>query len=69
MPKLKTHKGAARRMQFSGSGKLMRTRQMKSHLRRNKSGRTAGELDEMFVVAKSDVKRLSRLLPYGKKFR
>ena len=66
MPKLKTHKGAARRMQYSGSGKLMRTRQMKSHLRRNKSSRTAGALDEMLVVAKSDVKRLRRLLPYAK---
>jgi large subunit ribosomal protein L35 len=69
MPKLKTHKGAARRMQYSGSGKLMRTRQMKSHLRRNKSKRTAGELDEMFVVAAADLPRLRRLVPYGKKFR
>ena len=46
MPKLKTHKGTARRMRYSGAGKLMRTRQMKSHLRRNKSKRTAGELDK-----------------------
>jgi len=47
----------------------MRTRQMKSHLRRNKSKRTAGELDEMFVVAAADMPRLRRLVPYGKKFR
>ena len=67
MPKLKTHKGAARRMQYSGSGKLMRTRQGKSHLRRNKSKRAAGEFDEMFVVAKADLPRLRRLLPYAKK--
>jgi large subunit ribosomal protein L35 len=53
-------------MQYSGSGKLMRTRQMKSHLRRNKSKRTVGELDEMFVVAKVDLPRLRRLLPYAK---
>jgi large subunit ribosomal protein L35 len=69
MPKLKTHKGTARRMRYSGAGKLMRTRQMKSHLRRNKSKRTAGELDEMFVVAAADMPRLRRLVPYGKKFR
>jgi large subunit ribosomal protein L35 len=69
MPKLKTHKGTARRMRYSGSGKLMRTRQMKSHLRRNKSKRTAGELDEMFVVAAPDMPRLRRLVPYGKKYR
>jgi|SwirhisoilCB2_FD_contig_41_3599788_length_398_multi_2_in_0_out_0_1 large subunit ribosomal protein L35 len=66
MPKLKTHKGAARRMKYSGSGKLMRTRQGKSHLRRNKSKRAAREFDEMFVVAKADLPRLRRLLPYAK---
>ena len=66
MPKLKTHKGTARRMQFSGSGKLMRTRQGKSHLRRNRSKRAARDYDEMFVVAKSDVSRLKRLMPYAK---
>ena len=67
MPKLKTHKGAARRMKYSGSGKLMRTRQGKSHLRRNKSKRAAGEFDEMFVVSRADLPRLRRLLPYAKK--
>jgi large subunit ribosomal protein L35 len=68
MPKLKTHKATARRMQVSGSGKILRTRCGKSHLRRNKSKRAAGEFDEMFVVAKPDLPRLQRLLPYGKKF-
>jgi len=66
MPKLKTHKGTARRMQYSGTGKLMRTRQGKSHLRRNRSKRAAREYDEMFVVSKADVKRLRRLVPYAK---
>ncbi len=66
MPKLKTHKGTARRMQFSGSGKLMRTRQGKSHLRRNRSKRAARDYDEMFVVSKADVPRLKRLMPYAK---
>jgi len=66
MPKMKTHKGTARRMQLSGSGKLMRTRQGKSHLRRNRSKRAAREYDEMFVVSKADVKRLRRLVPYAK---
>ncbi|MCC7104410.1 MAG: 50S ribosomal protein L35 [Chloroflexi bacterium] len=66
MPKLKTHKATARRFQLSGSGKLMRTRHGKSHLRRNKSARTKREYDEMFVVDKADRKRLMRLLPYAK---
>ena len=65
VPKVKTHKGAAKRFQFSGSGKVMRTRHMKSHLRRNKSARTKREFDEMLVVARSDSKRIARLIPYG----
>ena len=65
VPKVKTHKGAAKRFQFSGSGKLMRTRHMKSHLRRNKSKRARGEFDEMLVVSLADRKRIARLLPYG----
>ena len=65
MPKLKTHKATARRMQVSGSGKLMRTRQGKSHLRRNKSKRAVRDYDEMFVLAKADVKRVKKLMPYA----
>ena len=66
MPKLKTHKATARRFQVSGSGKLMRTRQGKSHLRRNRSKRVKREYDEMFVVSKADVSRVRKLIPYAK---
>ena len=34
MPKLKTHKNAAKRFEFTGTGKMLRTKQMGSHLRR-----------------------------------
>ena len=44
----------------------MRTRQGKSHLRRNRSKRAGRDYDEMFVVSKADVKRLRRLVPYAK---
>lgn len=66
MPKAKTHKATARRIQVSGSGKLMRTRQGKSHLRRNRSARVTREYDEMFVLAPADVKRVRKLLPHAK---
>lgn len=66
MPKIKTHKGAAKRFQFSGSGKLMRTHHQKSHLRRNKAKRTLRALDDMHVVAVyADAKRIAQLIPYG----
>jgi ribosomal protein L35 len=45
----------------------MRTRQGKSHLRRNTSKRAARDFDEMFVVSRADLPRLKRLLPYAKK--
>ena len=64
MPKLKTHKAAARRFEYTGSGKLVRTRHGKSHLRRNRSKRTAREYDEMMPVAPGDLPRIRRLLPY-----
>jgi large subunit ribosomal protein L35 len=66
MPKLKTHKATARRMQVTGSGKLMRTRNGKSHLRRNRSKRAAREYDEMVLVAAVDAPRIRRLIPYAK---
>ncbi len=67
MPKLKTHKGAASRFHITGSGKLLRTKGMKSHLRRNKSKRVKQQFDEMIPVSDSDTKRLKRLIPYGVK--
>ncbi len=66
MPKLKTHKATSRRMQYSGSGKLLRTRQGKSHLRRNKSPRAIRDYDEMVSVANVDQARIRRLMPYAK---
>ena len=65
MPKIKTHKGAQNRFRLTGNGKLMRMKGLKSHLRRNKSKRARRQFDEMILVAKVDVKRLSRLIPYG----
>jgi large subunit ribosomal protein L35 len=65
MPKMKTHKGAASRFHLTGSGKLMRTRGPKSHLRRNKSARARRDFDEMIAVDPADVKRMKKLLPYG----
>ena len=66
MPKLKTHKGAKSRFHITGSGKLLRTKGMKSHLRRKKTKRTKGLFDEMIAVHPADKKKIKRLMPYGK---
>ena len=65
MPKLKTHKGAKSRFHITGSGKLMRTKGGKSHLRRNTSKRTKRTFqDNVPVEGKGIIKRVKRLAPY-----
>ena len=65
MPKLKTHKGVKGRFHITGSGKLMRTKGGKSHLRRRKAKRTKRLYDETIAVSSVDRARVKRLLPYG----
>jgi large subunit ribosomal protein L35 len=67
--KLKTHKATSKRFRVTGSGKLVRTKGGKGHLRRNRSKRAKGMLDEMVPVkGKGFQKRVKRLAPYiGKK--
>ena len=48
--KLKTHKGTAKRFRVTGSGKLVRTKIGKSHLRRKKSARAKALYSEMIEV-------------------
>jgi large subunit ribosomal protein L35 len=67
MPKIKTHKGAQSRFHITGSGKLVRTKGGKSHLRRRRSKRAKRLYDEMISVNSVDRTRIKRLLPYGVK--
>ncbi len=67
MPKLKTHKGAKSRFHITGSGKIMRVKGGKSHLRRKKPARTKRLYDETIPVQPQDRAKIKRLLPYGLK--
>ena len=63
--KNKTHKGTSKRFRLTGSGKLMRTKGGKSHLRRRTSKRTKRLLDDMLPVkGRGITKRVQRLAPY-----
>jgi len=65
VPKIKTHKATAKRFSYTGSGKLMRTKIGKSHLRRMKSKRVRRMFDEMHeVTALPARRRVRRLAPY-----
>ncbi|MFA5438339.1 50S ribosomal protein L35 [Dehalococcoides sp.] len=65
MPKMKPRKTAAKRFHVTGTGKIMRSKGMKSHLRRNKSARVLRQFDEMSQVAGVDRARIQKLIPYG----
>ncbi len=68
MPKIKTHKATAKRFKYTGSGKLMRTKIGKSHLRRKKSKRVKRMFDEMHeVTAPGAKRRVRKLAPYLRK--
>jgi large subunit ribosomal protein L35 len=68
--KLKTYKAAAKRFRVTGSGKIVRTKGGKSHLRRRKSKRSKQLFSRMLVVENSgDIKRIKRLAPYLKKYK
>ena len=68
--KLKTHKATSKRFRLTGSGKLVRTKGGKSHLRRRTSKRTKVLLSETIPVEGSGIiKRVKKLAPYMAKNR
>jgi len=63
--KIKTHKATSKRFRLTGSGKLMRTKIGKSHLRRHTPKRTKRLFMEMIPVeGEKIIKRVKRLAPY-----
>jgi large subunit ribosomal protein L35 len=61
MPKNKTHKGTAKRIRVTGSGKLRREQAGRRHLLEKKTSRLTRRLEGTESVAKADVKRINRL--------
>jgi len=63
--KLKTHRATAKRFKVTGSGKLIRTKGGKGHLRRNTSKRSKALFSKgVEVKTKGIMKRIKRLAPY-----
>jgi len=65
MPKMKTHRGAAKRVKKTGTGKLKRMRAYKSHILTKKTTKRKRRLRQPDLVSKGDAKRINKLLPYG----
>jgi large subunit ribosomal protein L35 len=64
MPKMKTHKGAAKRFRITGTGKLKRAHAFRSHILTKKSSKTKRHLRKAGYVSKSQLKVMKKLLPY-----
>jgi len=62
MPKIKTHKGAAKRFKITGSGKILRAKAYKSHILTKKSAKRKRRLGNVEEVSLSDKKKVRRLL-------
>ncbi len=65
LPKIKTHRGAAKRFKRTGSGKFLRRKGYKSHLLAKKTARRKRVLGNPVVLDPSNKKNVKRLLPYG----
>ncbi|BCB96873.1 50S ribosomal protein L35 [Dissulfurispira thermophila] len=64
MPKLKTHRGAAKRFKVTGSGKIKRYRAYKSHLLTGKSAKRMRNLRQSSLVPEVQYDNIKKLLPY-----
>ncbi|ABW19515.1 50S ribosomal protein L35 [Alkaliphilus sp. MSJ-5] len=64
MPKMKTHRGAAKRFKKTGTGKIKRSKAYTSHILTKKSPKRKRKLRKAGIVFKGDQRRIAQLLPY-----
>ncbi len=62
MPKMKTDKGAAKRVKITGTGRLRRGHAMRSHLFEKKPSKRTRRLGREADFSPSDVRQVRRLL-------
>ena len=64
MPKVKSHRGAAKRLRKTGGSEIRRGKANKRHILTHKTTARKRKLRRGGVVAASDRKAILRLLPY-----
>ena len=63
MPKMKTHRGAAKRFKKTGTGKITRSRANKQHILTKKSAKRKRKLRHQTLIKAVDAKRVKQMLP------
>ena len=66
MPKLKTHRGAAKRFKKTGTGKIVRASAFKRHILTSKTTKTKRHKRGTKQVSDGDAPKLQRMLPYNR---
>jgi large subunit ribosomal protein L35 len=66
MPKMKTHRGAAKRFSKTGTGKIRRFQAYKRHLLEGKSPGRKRALGGSTIMSKGDSKRIEQMITYVK---
>jgi len=64
MPKIKTHRGAAKRFKKTGTGKFKGSHSYHSHILGSKSPKRKRNLRKSTIVHPTDQRKLERILPY-----
>lgn len=64
MPKLKTHRGAAKRFLKTAGGKIKRGKAFKSHILTKKASKRKRHLDQPAFISSADLRRIGRMIPY-----
>ena len=65
MPKLKTHRGAAKRFKSTATGRFKRGKAYKSHILTKKTTKRKRKLDTPTLICEADHKKVQAMLPYG----
>lgn len=65
MPKMKSHRGAAKRFKKTGTGRFKRSKAYKSHILTKKSSKRKRNLRKAGYVSEAQEKVIRRLLPYS----
>jgi large subunit ribosomal protein L35 len=64
MPKLKTHRGAAKRFSLTANGKVKRSKAFASHILTKKTTKRKRSLRRSALVNSANAKAIKRLIPY-----
>ncbi|HXY24685.1 MAG TPA: 50S ribosomal protein L35 [Candidatus Acidoferrum sp.] len=64
MPKLKTHKGAAKRFKKTATGKVKRQHSFLRHILTSKPHKRKKKLSESVLVSDADLRKVKRMIPY-----